>query len=132
MLDGAAIWKFAKSFVREFFGEAKRALLPNYRIEIVDQDDIRLVLNSMGREIVVNGRYRTVKSGEKVLARFDAIQSIEVARQTSDDGTDTWKVSLYISWLSRVHIGRTSDAAEASIVGARLSTITGKKIIALS
>jgi hypothetical protein len=130
MPEPTAIWNFAKSFVLEFLGEAKRVLLPTYNIEIVDQDGASLVLRSMGREVVVNKRHQTVKSEDKVLARFDAIQAIEIARERSDDSPDTWKVSLYISWFSRVQIGRTSEATEASIVGARLSTITGKKVVA--
>ncbi|AKJ30773.1 hypothetical protein AAW51_4082 [Caldimonas brevitalea] len=84
----------------------------------------------MGREIIANKRYRTIKSGDRVLALFDQIQSIEVAREADDEGQETWRVSLYISWLSRVQIGRTTDATEVSIVGARLSTITGKKVVA--
>src|SRR5438046_7961027 len=124
------IFNFAKTFVREFVGEAKRVLLPTHNIEIAVQDDVRLVLRSLGRELVANKRFRTVKSEERILARFDAIQWIEVARERSDDDPETWKVSLYISWLSRVQIGRTNDALEASLVGARLSTISGKKVVA--
>ena len=130
MSASSAIWNFAKTFVREFVGEAKRVLLPTHSIEIVTQDDVRLVLRSLGREVVANKRFGTVKSEERVLARFDAIRWIEVARERNDDAPETWKVSLYISWLSRVQIGRTNDALEASVAGARLSTITGKKVIA--
>ncbi len=126
----SAIWNFAKTFVREFVGEAKRVLLPTHSIEIVAQDEVRLVLRSLGRELVANKRFGTVKTEERILARFDAIQWIEVARERNDDAPETWKVSLCVSWLSRVQIGRTNDALEASLVGARLSTITGKKVVA--
>ena len=131
MREPSAIRDFARAFVRAFVGEAKSAFTPSCGIEIVEQDDTRLVLRAVGREIVVNKRYRTVKSGQKVLARFDSIRAIEVAREHGDDGPETWKVSLYLSWWSRVHIGWTDDATDASIVGAHLSTVTGKKVIAL-
>ncbi|WP_157359985.1 hypothetical protein [Caldimonas brevitalea] len=114
----------------KFLGKTKEVLLSGETIEIADHDDVSLVLRSMGREIIANKRYRTIKSGDRVLALFDQIQSIEVAREADDEGQETWRVSLYISWLSRVQIGRTTDATEVSIVGARLSTITGKKVVA--
>lgn len=111
---------------------AKDFILSSDAIEILEQSDTQLVLASGRREIVVNKRFGTVKSGQRVLARFADIRAIEIQRRRDDDGPDTWSVSLALSWWSSVHVGRTEDATEASIVAARLSTITGKKVVALT
>ena len=131
MLSSSEFTQFVGDFFRAFFAEAKRVVAPNFAIEIVVHDERHLVLASEGRQVVVDNRFSTVKSGTKVLTLFDAIQSIDIQRQHNDDGPETWNVSLYINWHSRVQIGRTSDATEASIVAAHLSTITGKKVLAL-
>lgn len=125
------IRQFARDFLRAFAGEAQGLLAPNIGIEIVEQDERRLVTLSERRQVVVDKRFGTVKCGAKVLASFDAIQSIDIQHQRGDDVAEAWNVSLYLSWYARVQIGRTDDATEASIVAARLSTITGKKVLAL-
>lgn len=125
------IRQFARDFMRALAGEATDLLAPSIGIEIVEQDDRRLVTLSERRQVVVDKRFGTVKCGTKVLALFDAIQSIDIQHQHDDGGTEAWNVSLYLSWYARVQIGRTGDATEASIVAARLSTITGKKVLAL-
>lgn len=107
-----------------------QVLVPTYSIELHEPDETRLVLVSDGREVVVNKRFRTVKCRGDVLARFDEIQSIELRCQSDGDGPGYWVVRLRISWLSSVQVGRTSDRVEASIVGARLSTFTGKRVVA--
>lgn len=130
-LDSSDLWQFAKRCARGLLGVVSQVLAPTYSIELHEPDGVQLVLLSDGREVVVNKRFRTVKCRGDVLARFDEIQSIELRCQSDGDhGEAYWVVRLRISWLSSVQVGRTSDRVEASIVGARLSTFTGKRVVA--
>ncbi len=130
-LGSSDLWHFAKRCAQGVLGVVKQVLVPTYSIDVHEPDEVRLVLVSGGREVVVNKRFRTVKCGGDVLARFDEIQAIELRCQSDgEDGPDYWVVRLRMSWLSSVQVGRTSDRVEASIVGARLSTFTGKRVTA--
>lgn len=102
-------------------------------LEIVQQDDVSLVLNGNGRQIVFNKRFGTVKSGTKVLARFDAIQTIDVTHHgPGDDRPESWSVRLNLKgWFASVAIGDTHDDVSASIVAARISRCTDKKVRSL-
>lgn len=131
MSAAAELWYLTKRCARGLLGAVRQVLAPTYSIELHEPDDARLVLVCDGREVVVNKRFRTVKCGGDVLARFDEIQSIEIrCRSDGEDADPYWVVRLRLSRLSSVQVGRTSDSVEASIVGARLSTFTGKRVTA--
>jgi len=101
-------------------------------ITMEERGEFDLLLSSDGRSVVVNRRFRTVKSGATVLIGFDEIKSIDVTYHRRNRGRpEYWSVGLNRNWYSSVRIGRTLDKTEASIVGARLSTYTGKKVRSL-
>jgi len=117
-----------RDFFNAFFVRAKSVLAPFSSLEIVQQDDNQLILKNNSRQFIVSKRYRAVKSGTHVLARFDAIESIDIAHHCSDDD-EYWSVRLNVkdSFLP-VIIGHTLNDVDASIVAARISTFTGKKV----
>lgn len=127
----ATVWRIASSLARTAFALAWQVFFPSYSIEIVAKDARRLVLKHKGREIVADKRYRTVKSGSRVLATFDAIHSIGIRSHRGDDTPDFWEISLRLGTVSRIMIGRTSDSTDASIIAAGLGTITDKPVIEL-
>ncbi len=116
--------------LRRFFTAVERAFDTSESIEMIEQGEHRLVIRSNGAQLVADRRRRAFTRSERVVARFDDIESIDVKHRSNDDGPSTWTVSLHMSWFSRVHVGSTSDDAEASIVAARIATITGKKVLA--
>jgi hypothetical protein len=81
----ATAWRIVSSLARTAFAIAWQVFFPSYAIEIVAKDARRLVLKHKGREIVADARYRTVKSGSRVLATFDAIQSIGIRTHRGDE-----------------------------------------------
>ena len=121
-----------RDFLNAFFVQANRVLEPFSSLEIVQQDDNQLILKNNSRQFIVSKRYRTVKSGTRVLARFDAIETIDVAHLYGDDEPEYWSVRLNVqgSFLP-VIIGHTLNDVDASIVAARISTFTGKKVRSL-
>jgi hypothetical protein len=101
--------------------------------DVVQEDDAVLVLNGHGRQLTFNQRHRTVKAGTKVLALFDAIETIDVVyRRGDEDRPERWSVRLNLSGtFATVPIGETGDDANASIIAAKLSRCTGKRVRAL-
>ena len=126
------VWRRASGLARAVFTQAWQIVSPSYSIAILANDDLRLVLQHGGHEIVADRRDRTVRSGTRVLASFDAIESIDIRHCGSDeDGPEFWEISLRRRGNVRTLIGRSSDGTEASIVAARLATVTGRKVRAL-
>jgi hypothetical protein len=106
---------------------------PTSSLVVVQHDDTSLVLDGHGRQVVFNKRFRTVKSGTKVLARFDEIKTIDIKRHRGgDDRPDCWSVRLKLKgWFASVAIGETSDDVSASIAAAWVSRFTDKKVRSL-
>jgi hypothetical protein len=125
------IWPFFSKSISVIADGLGSIFVPSYSIEILQHDDRLLVLKSGNRSVIADNRFQTVKTGESVLARFDAIKSIDITVNNNDDGPPLWLISLNLNWHSSVKIGESSDSTEASIVAAHLSTITGKKVRSL-
>ena len=109
-------------------------LFPRYWLAIIEQEPLRIVFSSDHRQITVDGTSRNVRAGEKVLATFDAIQSIDVvhhprkAEGHDDDKPEHWSVSLYLGRSSRAYIGRSRKQPEAAKAAKLLATITSKTV----
>ena len=106
-------------------------LFPRYWLAVIEQEPLRVVFNSDNREVTVDGTARNVRFGEKVLATFDAIQSIDVVhhvRQADGDKPEHWSVSLYMGRSTRAYIGRSRKQAAADKAAKLLATITGKTV----
>jgi hypothetical protein len=121
-----------RDFLNAFLVQFKSVLAPFSSLEIVHQDDDQLILKNNSREFIVSKRYRTVKSGTHVLARFEAIETIDVRYHRGNDEPDYWSVTLNVKGsFFPVTIGHAREDVDASIVAARISTFTGKRVRAL-
>jgi hypothetical protein len=121
-----------RDFLDAFLVQAKSVLAPFSSLEIVQQDDNQLILKNNSRQFIISKRYRTVKSGTRVLARFEAIETIDVRHHPSIDEPEYWSVRLNVKGsFFPVTIGHTCGDVDASIVAARISTFTGKKVRSL-
>jgi hypothetical protein len=104
-------------------------LFPRYWLAVIEQEQMRVVFSSDNREVAVDGTARNVRWGEKVLATFDAIQSIDVVHHPpSDDKPEHWSLSLYLGRSSRAYIGRSRKQAQVTKASALLATITSKPV----
>jgi hypothetical protein len=98
---------------------------------VVAQGPLELVLNSDGREVTADGKARRVVAGEKVLATFEAMLSVDLVRHPRNDAThkpEHWSVSLYLGRSQRAFVGRSRKHAQAKKAAALLGTITGKPV----
>ena len=112
-------------------GAMQSLLFPRYWLAVIEQEPLRLVLRSDNREVIVDGTARNVRAAEKLLATFDAIQSIDVVHHPrADDGSkpEHWSVSLYLGRSTRAYIGRSRKQAAATKAAKLLATIASKPV----
>ena len=104
-------------------------LFPRFWLAVIVQEPLRIVYSSDNREVTVDGTSRRVLAGEKVLASFESIQSIDIVHHPrSDDKPEHWSVSLYLGRSSRAYIGRSRKQPEAAKAAKLLATITSKTV----
>jgi hypothetical protein len=119
------------NILRTVLGEMTPFFATDYTIQIVQHDERFLILKSYQREIAFDKQRKTVQLGAKILTTFGAIQTIDVKDVDGGDGPSVWEVSLCLSWRSKIRIGESLDAAEASVAAAHISTMTGKRVLSL-
>jgi hypothetical protein len=125
-----------QQFVREFFealiAEFKRIFGMPLPLEILEDHQDRLIVLLNRRRIVADRAIQSVTAGERLLAPFKAITSIEIRLSQQDDEIKTWVVSLCLLRGTKVKVWRTRDDLEASLLAAKLSTITEKEVVSVS
>jgi hypothetical protein len=112
-------------------GAVESLLFPRFWLAVIEQEQMRVVISSDHREVTVDARTRIVCWGEKVLATFDAIQSIDVVHHPrADDGSkpEHWSLSLYLGRSTRAYIGRSRKRAAVDKAAKLLATITSKPL----
>ncbi len=100
----------------------------------MEHGGLRVVINSEGREVTADGSTRSVHAGDKQLATFDALQSVDVVHHPRNDGDgkpEHWSVSLYLGRSSRAFVGRSRKLSEATRAAEMLGKITGKPVRSL-
>ena len=81
---------------------------------------------------VLDARSRLITRNGNEFARFDNIQTIDLTHAREDeDSPERWSIQLNTGLISSKTVLVTTDDADASIVGARLSEITGKRVRSL-
>jgi hypothetical protein len=90
----------------------------------------KFVVRSSLAETVFDTRRRIVIRGHSVIARFSDIQAVNIRAIRDEDRPESWSVSLRTSIIGAINVATTTDDAEASILGARLSEVLGVKVVA--
>ena len=100
-------------------------------ITIEVQDPDRLVLNANSRPIVADRPSRMISAYGRPIARFEAIDTIDIQHFTNGKRFEWWVVSLHLLGQRKIRVGSTVDDVQASLAAAALSTVTGKRVRAL-
>ncbi|WP_144290013.1 hypothetical protein [Ideonella sp. A 288] len=110
-----------------WFSRIDKSLLGIFELEIVEDRHDRFELKTRRGHFVFDGRRRVVSRNGRTLLRFEQVKSIDVIADKDTGGFSEWKIDLYVNFLRRIRVGTTLDDAQASMVGARIITITGAK-----
>lgn len=100
------------------FGRPFHSVRP---LRIVEDDPLRLSIDSRRGRFVADHRHRTLSRNGRVLARFIDIQAIDVVTEKTDGISGHWAIWARIGPMVSVKIGDTDDDVHASVVAARLS-----------
>ena len=105
-----------------------KALTRLVETAIAETED-RMLLRVHGRLIAFDRRARTVRVSAEPPIGFESLQRIEIVhRLNSDEAPEAWLIELQGKDIEPIIVGVERDPTEASILGARLSTIVGVKV----
>jgi hypothetical protein len=83
------------------------------------------------------GRLRTnfdrasgqVHQNGKLVGVLGAVERIELHKPTTQEGMVNWFVTVRLNGARTIEVGQTTDAADASAIGARIATVTGRPVV---
>ena len=124
-----------QQFLREFFealAQGAKSLFDYSGPLEVLEDSTNCFVAVAGRGVLsVDKASNTIKLRGRLIAPVKAVTSIEIKRSQDGDGNEVWKINLCLLRNQRVEVGRLFDDIDASILGAKLSTITEKTVAAV-
>ena len=98
-------------------------------LDVFQDNEERLILDS-ARGFTLDLKARLVLRDRRVLVSFDEIESFAIeVRETSRVG-DTYKLILARVGKCDIVIGDTKDQLNCSRLAARMSALTGKRVVA--
>ncbi len=124
-----AIQQFIREFLEALAHEARTFFGLPGTLEVLDEESDRFVALVGRREVVADKVSQQVRTGGRLVAPFKAITTIEIAYARKGDDHETWEVALRLLRNKRVSVGRLADATDASVLAAKLSTITGAQVV---
>ena len=99
--------------------------------EIVIAKDTREVLELMHGRVrtVFDRRSRNVLQNGRVVASMALVDRIELHFPMTQQGTPNWYVTVHIRGGRQVEVGQATDSTDASIVAARIASITERNVV---
>lgn len=100
--------------------------------EVLSESADELTIRGSFQALTLNRKTKSVSNVRGVLCRFDQVRHISVADVYAHEGRTNgrYAVSLSLGGLSSIALGESNDQVDASIAAAKLSTWTGKPVIA--
>lgn len=101
-------------------------------LEVAERSEQRLLLRSSYGNFNFDRVQRLVLQDEVEIARFDSIESIDIAMFPGGRGARSWSITLYRGFVDRITVARTYDDGQASVVAAQLARLVGCKVVSLA
>lgn len=98
-------------------------------MEILEESDDELVVRGSERILILNRKEGTISGLHSSLTTFAKVREIIIG-QIANEGIISYSVSLKLGMLSSICLGNTFSDIDASVVAAKLSTWTGKSVVA--
>ena len=98
---------------------------------------IDIEYESPGRLELRYGRTRTVfdkgsahvHQDGKFAGVFAAIDRIELHQPMNQDGPPNWFITVQLQGMRQIEVGKVTDQTDASLIGARIATITSRPVV---
>ena len=79
---------------------------------------------------VFDGTRSQITQNGKLAAAFPLVDRIELHRPPRQEGTTNWFITIHVAGARSVEVGQTTDDVHASMVAARIASITRKEVTA--
>lgn len=102
-------------------------------IEIIQESENELTVRGSDRVLILDRGRRTISSLYSKIATYDQVRHILIHQQLNsmgDSDMGRYSVVLSLGTFKSIHVGHTNSQINASIVAAKLSTWTGKHVVA--
>lgn len=101
-----------------------------YRFLEISEDLPNRVTLRYGRTTTTFDRTTArVEQNGKLVAMVSLVERVELHQPFNHDGPPNWYVTVYVAGYKQVEVGQVTDELEASIVGAKISKITGCPVV---
>jgi hypothetical protein len=117
-----------RSFLQRLLSRAGENFFYSASIDLVEGSPRRVVLSMVGRPFTADAVTREIRSEDRVVARFEAVEAVVITRLLGKGPLVWWLVNLSLRHGGEVFVGRTSDDLEASVAAARLATVIGVEV----
>jgi hypothetical protein len=111
-------------------GELLRSGMGYRSILIEDDTPGRLTLVSGSMRTTFDRTTNQIRQNDKIVAMLPLVTQVELSLPLNQDGPPNWFITVLVQGARQVHVGQEFDQTSASIVGARISTVTGKPVVA--
>jgi hypothetical protein len=111
----------APSFLRRLFGERG--------IVVESQSPDVLVLTYGRLRTVFDRESSKIFQNNKLVGVMSLVERVQLHLAPQSEGALNWYVTVHLSGARQVEVGQTRDPADASLIGAHISTITGKRVV---
>jgi hypothetical protein len=95
-------------------------------ISVESESPSRLVLRCGGLETVFDRTEGKVTQNGKLAAVLALVEEVQLHRPRGQEGAQNWFVTVLVKGHRSVEVGQVTEDAQASIIGARIATITGR------
>jgi hypothetical protein len=65
----------------------------------------------------------------KLVGILSSVERIELHRPSNQEGTVNWFVTVHLRGARQVEVGQVTDTTDASSIGARIATVTGRPVV---
>jgi uncharacterized protein (UPF0262 family) len=127
------LWSADEAGTQDMFSTIRRTirLAFGYRFtEIVEDDPNHLTLRYGSTKTSFDRKSSRVTQNGRLVAVFDLIEQIKLHQPSSQEGPSNWYITLQLTGARQVEVGQVTDQTDASIVAARISGITNRRVVA--
>ena len=98
-------------------------------IDIEDGSPERLELRYGRTRTVFDKRSARVHQDGKLAGVFAAVDRIELHQPMNQDGPANWFITVQLQGRRQIELGKVTDKTDASLIGARIATITSRPVV---
>ena len=98
-------------------------------IDIEQVSATRLELRCGATKTIFDKESTRIHQNSKLVGMFGAVDRIELHQPRNPEGPENWFITLQLQGRRQIEVGKVTDKTDASLVGARIATVTGRPVV---